>query len=253
MSATSGAIRAGISAMIPSKNNSVWTSEAVRALFAPVAPTYRRVNRILTFGLDGYWRRRAARRALQSSPAEALDVCTGTGEMAELLQTFGRNRVRVTAVDFCETMLLEAARRPGAGDIRYLQADALNLPFPQGSFDVVTIAFALRNLRVSEERFAGALRECRRVLRPGGRLVTVETTQPPGVVTRRLMHCYVRWIVPQAGAWLSGMRAAYAYLAATIPRFYDAPTLSQRLIAAGFQQVKYTYLTCGLVAIHEAA
>lgn len=137
-----GAIGISISAMIPSKDNSIRTSEGVCALFTPVAPTYGRVNRVLTFGLDGCWRRRAARVALQAAPSKALDVCTGTGEMAEPLHRLGRGQPHVTAVDFSEVMILEAVRKSGANGIRYLQADALRPPFPDCSFDVVTIAFA---------------------------------------------------------------------------------------------------------------
>ena len=228
-------------------------SSAVHDVFTPVAPAYRAINHALTFGLDGYWRRQAVRRALRGgpAPAAALDVCTGTGETAALLQRLGRGKTVVTGVDFNAAMLREAERR-AAGGIAFRQADATALPFTDGAFDVIAISFALRNLHVTTDRFTACLRECLRVLRPGGRLVTVETTQPPCAFVRWIVRRYVGLIVPRLGARLSGSRAAYAYLAGTIPRFHGAPELAAILRAAGFERVDYTYLTAGLVAIHEA-
>jgi len=227
-------------------------AQAVHDLFTPIAPTYRVANRALTFGLDGYWRWRAARRALRGDPASALDVCAGTGEMAGCLRRFGRGRVAVTAVDFCEAMLDEARRRSGADAITFLLADASRLPFTNESFDVTTISFALRNLNVTADRFAVCLRECLRVLRPGGRLITVETTQPPRVLVRWVLRRFLGIVVPRLGAWLSGSRPAYAYLSGTISRFHGAPQLAAILRDIGFGRVNYRYLTFGLVAIHQA-
>ncbi len=227
-------------------------AQAIRDMFTSVAPTYRAANRALTFGLDGYWRRQAARHALRGAPAAALDVCTGTGEMAFLLHRMSGAGTAVTGVDFNTAMLSEAERRQAGDGIVFRQADATALPFPDASFDVVTVSFALRNLNVTAGRFAATLRECLRVLRPGGRLVTVETTQPPSAFVRWIVRRYVGLVVPRLGARLSGSRAAYAYLAGTIPRFHGAPELAAILRNAGFERAVYTYLTLGLVAIHEA-
>ena len=227
-------------------------SQAVRDVFTSVAPTYRVTNRALTFGLDRYWRRQAARRALRGAPATALDVCTGTGEMASLLHRMGGARTVVTGVDFNAAMLCEAERRRADNGIVFRQADAAALPFLEASFEVVTISFALRNLNVSADRFVAYLRECLRVLRPGGRMITVQTTQPPNAFVRWVVRRYVGTVVPRLGARMSGSRAAYTYLASTIPRFHGAPELAAILRNAGFGWVVYTYLTLGLVAIHEA-
>ena len=221
-------------------------------MFTSVAPTYRAANRALTFGLDGYWRRQAARRALRGAPATALDECTGTGEMASLLRRMSRGKTMVTGVDFNAAMLHEAERRHAGDGIVFRRGNATTLPFSDASFDVVTISFALRNLNVSADRFVACLRECHRLLRPGGHLVTVETTQPPNPVVRWIVHRYVGMIVPRLGARISGSRAAYAYMASTIPRFHGAPEFAAILRNAGFGRVVYTYLTLGLVAIHEA-
>lgn len=227
-------------------------AQAVRDIFTPITDTYRTVNRALTFGLDGYWRRRAARWALRQPVASALDVCTGTGDLAGCLRRLGDPSMSVTAVDFSEPMLAEARRRAGSADIVFAQADAAMLPFPDDRFDLITISFALRNLNVSRARFESCLAEFRRVLRNHGRLITVETTQPPNPVARRVLRVYSRAIVPRVGAYLSGSRPAYAYLANTIPRFHGAPELAHILKQAGFREARYTYATFGLVAIHEA-
>ena len=228
------------------------TTHAVLKTFAPISGTYEMVNHALTFGLDSYWRHRAARRALQPGVTACLDVCTGTGEMAMDLCRAGRGRVAVTAVDFCEPMIREAVRKHKAHGIVFQPANAADLPFPDKHFDLVTISFALRNLNVTRANLIACLGEFRRVLRNGGRLLALETTQPPAPAIRRLLHGYARTVVPRIGAILSGSRPAYAYLSGTIPRFYSAPELAGILCDAGFTQVQYTYLTFGLVAIHEA-
>ncbi len=227
-------------------------AQSVRDLFAPIAGTYRVANHALTFGLDGYWRRRAVRRVLRRHPAAILDVCTGTGEMSGLVNRRGRGRIAVTAIDFSEAMLREAGRRRDTHGVAFQCADATRLPFADKSFDAVTIAFALRNLNADPDRFAACMQECCRVLRDGGRLVTVETSRPPTALARWVQRVYVKTVVPRLGAWVSGSRPAYAYLAATIPRFHGAPQLAEIMCAAGFRDVRYTYLTFGLVAMHEA-
>src|ERR1035437_432321 len=129
------------------------TAHAVLETFAPIPGTYEMVNHVLTFGLDRYWRRRAARRAVQPGVAVCLDVCTGTGEMAMGLCRAGRGRVAVTAVDFCEPMIREAVRKYKAHGIVFQLANAADLPFPDSHFDLVTISFALRNLNVTRSKW----------------------------------------------------------------------------------------------------
>jgi demethylmenaquinone methyltransferase/2-methoxy-6-polyprenyl-1,4-benzoquinol methylase len=227
-------------------------AQAVCSLFTPIAGGYRRGNRILTFGLDGYWRRRAARIALREPVSKALDVCTGTGEMAACLCHRGGPTLEVTAVDFNEAMLAEARHFAQSGRILFLNADATRLPFPDEQFDLVTVSFALRNLNVSPERFEACFSELRRVLRPGGRLVTVETSQPPNGLVRRILHAYARMLISALGGWISGARTSYAYLAATIPRFHSAPELAGVMRRVGFRESRFTHLTFGAVAVHES-
>ncbi|MDY0166707.1 MAG: ubiquinone/menaquinone biosynthesis methyltransferase [Thermoguttaceae bacterium] len=226
--------------------------ETVRDLFVPVPRTYERINHLLTLGLDRYWRWRAVGMALRTGGADYLDVCTGTGEMAAALCCRGGPGIRVSAIDFSVPMLAYARAKPGSDRIAFYEGDAAALPFPDAAFDAVTISFALRNLNVTRQRFVRCLTECRRVLRRDGRLITVETTQPPWQPLRAVLHGYARWVVPRAGARLSGARPPYAYLAATIPAFYSAPGLAGILREAGFSKTRYTYLTGGLVAIHRA-
>ncbi len=172
--------------------------------------------------------------------------------MASHLYRQARRRISVTGVDFNAAMLREAKRRHGIEGIAFHRADATALHLSDDSFDAVTISFALRNLNISPERLYASLGECLRVLRPGGRLITVETTQPRNGLIRRGVRLYVRTVVPRIGARMSGSAAAYAYLANTIPRFHGAPELATILRDIGFGPVNYTYLTFGLVAIHEA-
>ncbi len=228
------------------------TVPAVHKIFARISGTYELVNHLLTFGLDRYWRRRAARCAVQPGVASCLDVCTGTGEMAVSVRRAGRGRVAVAAVDFCEPMIRAAARKYESLDIAFQLAKADMLPFPDNRFDLLTISFAVRNLNLTRDNLNACLVEFRRVLRTGGRLVAVETTQPPVSAIRRLLHFYARYVVPRIGAVFSGSGPAYAYLSNTIPRFYSAPELAEIMRDAGFTQVQYRYLSFGIVAIHEA-
>lgn len=230
-------------------------SSGLKELFAEVAPTYERVNRVLTLGLDRRWRRRAARLAVRGGGTRWLDVCTGTGETAAELARRAPAGTIVLAADFCASMLavgreksLGARERP----VFALLADVRRLPFPDASLDLITISFATRNLNLSEEILTETFRELHRVLRPGGRFVNLETSQPPRRLIRAIFHAYVRAFVRPLGFRISGSRAGYAYLASTIPRFYGAETLAGILRAAGFGEVTFRRLTFGAAAIHVA-
>ncbi len=224
----------------------------IQEAFAKVPPTYERINHILTLGLDIVWRRRAVRQAAAGGGTRWADLCSGTGETAAYLVRLALPNTEVCAVDFSEPMLAVARRKPEAARMRFVLADIQALPFDDGSMDLLTMSFAARNINLSPEAFLRALREFHRVLKPGGRFVLLETSQPKGALVRRLRNGYVRLLVAAIGGGLSGQRAAYAYLAQSIPRFHAPEVLADLLRTAGFARVSFRRLLLGAAAIHEA-
>jgi demethylmenaquinone methyltransferase / 2-methoxy-6-polyprenyl-1,4-benzoquinol methylase len=220
---------------------------AVAAMFGRIAPRYDLLNRVLSFGIDRSWRREAVRAALHGAPDRILDVATGTGDLALLLAAEGHG-AKVVGVDFAEPMLARArakAVRVGA-DVVWQAADALALPFDDGAFDAVTVAYGLRNFADVPR----GLREMRRVLRAGGRLVVLEFPPPDGRVAGRALRWYGRTVMPTLGGWLSGDRDAYAYLPASTLAFLAPEPLADSLRAAGFGDVRYRLQTFGISALH---
>jgi demethylmenaquinone methyltransferase / 2-methoxy-6-polyprenyl-1,4-benzoquinol methylase len=224
-------------------------AEGVRAMFDRIAPVYDLMNRVMTAGLDGRWRRACAEAAVRPGDL-VLDACCGTGDLALADARAGGRRV--TGLDFSEPML-ERARRKGAQVtdcyLEWVRGDLLALPFEDGSFDAATVGFGVRNV----EDIPAALRELRRVLRPGGRVGVLEITRPRGF----LRHFYGIWfdrIVPLLGRVLPG-GAAYTYLPASVRRFPGPEDLARALAEAGFADVRFRLFAGGIVALHvgEAA
>jgi demethylmenaquinone methyltransferase/2-methoxy-6-polyprenyl-1,4-benzoquinol methylase len=207
-------------------------------MFDRIAPVYDAMNRLMTAGLDGRWRRETA--AAVVSPGDCvLDACCGTGDLALASLRAGG---RVTGLDFSERMLERARRK--SGEIEWVRGDALALPFEDGTFDAATVGFGVRNLADLERGLA----ELRRVLRPGGRLGVLEITRPRGV----LAPFYRVWfdgIVPFLGKLLPG-GSAYTYLPASVRRFPGPEDLAALLRAAGFEEVRYRLFAGGIVALH---
>lgn len=225
----------------------------VREMFDRIVPRYDLMNRLMTAGRDVAWRRLAVREALRGTdPASAavLDIATGTGDLALALRDAGAGHV--TGLDLSVAMLAEAARKEtdatAAHAITWVEGDAMALPFPDASFDAVTVGFGLRNM----PSYPGALREVGRVLRPGGVFVCLETTRLTTPVLSEAFDWYFSRIVPRVGGWLSGDRDAYAYLPASSAAFPDADTLGRMMLAAGFTRVRYLRLGAGTVALHVA-
>ncbi len=226
--------------------------KGIQRVFSEVSETYELVNHVLTFGLDRCWRRRAARDAARSKAGLWLDVCSGTGEMAQNLAAVGGERTIVISLDFSVRMLAKAAEKARRGRIFLALAEASRLPFADGTFDLVTISFATRNINLSRTVLREHFEEFRRVLKPGGRFINLETSQPRSRIIRNLFHLYIGLAVKPVGLFISGSRAGYSYLSQTIPRFYDPEALGTILREAGFRKVSYESLFFGAVAIHTA-
>ena len=221
----------------------------IREMFGGIAPRYDLLNHLLSANLDRGWRRAAARR-LPRQAEQVLDLCGGTGDLSlELARREPRRRV--ICCDFSHAMLVRAGskfeQRGVAGRCLTIEADGLRLPFPDGSFDAVTIAFGIRNL----ESMARGLAEIYRVLRGDGRLVVLEFSQPSGPVLSRLYGFYLRRVMPRLGNGINGRGGAYGYLARTIADFPAPHELAERVTAAGFADCAWERLTGGIVALHE--
>ncbi len=225
---------------------------SVQSMFEEVPATYELVNHVLTLGLDVLWRRRAARIAARAGGTDWADMCTGTGELAIYLKRLAPKGTRVFAIDFCSPMMEKARKKPQAAGITFVESDIKTLPFEDGSFDLITMSFATRNINLSREVLVRSFAEYYRVLKPGGRFVNLETSRPPFVLIRKCFDLYVKLVVRQIGSRISGARTAYGYLASTIPRFYNAEELAQIMREAGFDQVSFKRLMFGAAAIHQA-
>jgi demethylmenaquinone methyltransferase/2-methoxy-6-polyprenyl-1,4-benzoquinol methylase len=213
-------------------------AEHVREIFGSIAPTYDRLNHLLSFGLDRrWWRNTAAEfRAILARPeARILDICCGTGDLtAALLAHRPHNAEPVTGLDFSTEMLNLAERKYAGANVRWMEGDAMSLPFATSSLDLVTSAFGFRNLT----NYAAGLAEIRRVLRPGGSIGILECNQPSGAAGA-LYNLYFQRVLPILGGWISGDRAAYEYLPASVARFPQPPRMLQLMRDAGFNHCRW--------------
>jgi demethylmenaquinone methyltransferase/2-methoxy-6-polyprenyl-1,4-benzoquinol methylase len=223
----------------------------VNRMFDRVAGHYDALNSVMTAGLHHRWRERAAQRAGLGPGDAALDVCCGTGDLA--LELAGRVAPggSVVGCDFSEPMLdlaREKADARGAVGVRFEWADALTLPYDAGRFDAVTVGFGVRNLADLDR----GLREAARVLKPGGRLVILEITQPRRPPLSIFYSLWFERIVPLLGAF-SGDPEAYSYLPQSVRSFPDPRGLAEKMDRAGFERIRYTVLAGGIIAIHSGA
>ena len=225
----------------------------LREVYRNIPRHYESTNHLLTFGLDMIWRGIAARAAARtSSEGLWLDMCSGTGETALLLSSRAPAGTAVISVDFSVPMLLEGVRRRGEGTLIPTAASADALPFPDGTFDLVTVTFAARNLRSRSGLFAESLREIRRVLKPGGSFVNLETSQPAAAPVRSILHTYAGVVVGRIGKALTGENDGYAYLSGSIRSFPGPDELASEMTEAGFSEVTWRKIMFGVVAIHTA-
>ena len=227
-------------------------SKGVLKVFSEVAHLYEIVNHVLTIGLDIPWRKRAAEVAAYGGGTHWLEVCSGTGEMAVNLQTLASPETKIVVSDFSMPMISRATKKEGIREASISLADSHQLPFPDNAFDLVVISFATRNITPTREKLITFLREFHRVLKPGGRFVNLETSQPPSTPIRIAFRFYTKQVIKLIGRIISGSKIGYAYLAHTVPRFFNAENLADILYESGFSQVDFVTMTFGAVAIHRA-
>ena len=216
----------------------------VRDAFARIADRYVLANHVLSCGADIWWRKVVTARIRRWKPKRLLDVASGTGDLALEIQDQCPD-CEVVATDFCPEMLAHASSR---GVARTLVADALKLPFEDASFDVVTVAFGLRNMA----DYPAALREMQRVLKPGGRLLILDFSLPCGPL-RPLYRFYLHRILPRMAGWITGQRDAYEYLGGSIESFPSGKGMTDLLERCGFEEAGATPLTFGVVSIYQAS
>jgi demethylmenaquinone methyltransferase/2-methoxy-6-polyprenyl-1,4-benzoquinol methylase len=224
--------------------------DAIRRMFGGIAHRYDLLNCLLSVGRDRYWRREAVAEAKLPPGGLAVDVCTGTADVAlELAKQFPSAR-SIVGVDFCLPMIRLAAEKVAreglAGRIGLQAGSAEALPFDTDTFDAATVAFGIRNLVDRKQGLA----ELNRVLRPGGRGIVLEFAMPEGPLFGRLYRFYFHRVLPWLGGLISGDRAAYSYLPASVSAFPSSRELTRMMEEVGFHDVRVRTLTGGIVTLH---
>jgi demethylmenaquinone methyltransferase/2-methoxy-6-polyprenyl-1,4-benzoquinol methylase len=223
---------------------------AVREMFTSIAPRYDLLNHVLSFNIDRLWWWRTARKfdAILNRPqARVLDLCCGTGDMTfALRRRAGTVSAQILGVDFSHAMLQRAAVKGRGTTLRWIEADALRLPFPDGHFNLVTSAFGFRNLA----DYDAGLREIARVLAPGGECAILDFGEPGGLIGRGY-RIYFKKVLPAIGTMISGVRGPYTYLPASVERFPSPDEMLNRMHQAGFREVSWTPYTFGVAGLYR--
>ena len=225
--------------------------ERIRAMFGEIAPRYDFLNHLLSLNVDHYWRWRTTRIVPPRPGAPILDLCTGTGDLALAYDKAAGGKAAIVGADFCRQMLERAEaktrRRKADHRVRFLEADAQHLPFPNDHFQIATVAFGLRNVTDTDKGIA----EMVRVVEPGGKVAILEFSKPRIWPLSSLYGLYFRWILPKVGRFFSGSRAdAYDYLPQSVLEFPDGEALAERLRRHGLNHVVWHPLTFGIATLY---
>ncbi len=234
------------------ENSDKKTYRPLQKMFMSVPPKYDLLNRVLTLRFDESWRKKATKQLLSNNPKRLLDLCTGTGDLALRLHKNAEPGTEVYALDFSQPMLelaREKAARREVKDVDFRFGDAADMPYEDGFFDGVGIAYAFRNLTYKNPDTDKFFAEILRVLRPGGQFVAVETSQPDNPIMRKLYHVQMKYITAPVGGLLSGEKEAYKYLAYSASDFYTPEEMKKILLKAGFSKVSYKQLLGGVAAL----
>jgi demethylmenaquinone methyltransferase/2-methoxy-6-polyprenyl-1,4-benzoquinol methylase len=218
-------------------------AKKIQAMFGRIAKRYDLLNHVLSGWTDVDWRRFTAREALVHQPKRILDIACGTGDLALELKGQAGTGAQVVGADFTFPMLQIAGEK--SSSIPWVQADGLRLPFPDASFDLVTVAFGLRNM----ESWEGGIREMARVLAPGGRAVVLEFSQPENALIRAVFLPYFVHVLPRIAGLLSEGRA-YSYLSHSVMHFPGRRKLATMMKENGFPRVRHCALSFGIAALH---
>jgi demethylmenaquinone methyltransferase/2-methoxy-6-polyprenyl-1,4-benzoquinol methylase len=227
------------------------SGDRVRRMFSEIAWRYDLLNHLLSMGIDRSWRRKTVCMVPPEGEGPVLDVCCGTADLALAYWRAGRGRVDVVGADFCREMLAIGRRkadRAGAADgLALVEADAQALPFADDSFQVVSVAFGLRNVSDTDR----GLRELARVCRPGGRVAVLEFSLPKSRALARLYGWYFHRVLPRVGQALARNRqAAYNYLPASVSQFPEREALAERIRGAGLREVTFHPFTFGIATLY---
>jgi demethylmenaquinone methyltransferase/2-methoxy-6-polyprenyl-1,4-benzoquinol methylase len=231
-------------------------SQPLHGMFTAVPPHYDIVNRIITLGLDKRWRRQATKTCLENKPQRILDLGCGTGDLTINIAKIADKDTDITGLDYSQPMLERAQQKATKSGVRklihFIHGEATKLPFPDSHFDCVGISFAFRNLTYKNPLAAAHFAEVKRVLKPGGRYVILESSQPENNLIRALFHFYLYIFVRIVGIIISGNPGAYRYLAESIRSYYKPTEVRDMLLGAGFREANYRALLFGAAGIHVA-
>jgi len=224
--------------------------EKIQQMFDGIAPSYDRLNHLMSLGVDKIWRRRALKEIIDGTQQQILDVACGTGDSTIAIALKAAPGSRITGIDISTGMmepLMRKAAHEGVHDrIKLLVADALDMPFPDGTFHRVTCAFGVRNF---EDKSRG-LAEFHRVLKPGGKAVILELSVPSKPWLRQLYDIYFMHILPWIGGMVSGNKEAYRYLPASVHAFPSPSAFCAMMEEAGFRNVRHISLSMGLCRLY---
>ena len=224
--------------------------DSIKKMFDGIAPSYDRLNHLMSLGVDRRWRRRAVKEVVDGSAQQILDIACGTGDLTVDIAKAAGAGSKVTGSDISEGMMsfvMSKAAHEGVSErIRLKVADGCNLPWEDGSFDRVTCAFGIRNF---EDKSKG-LKEFCRVIRPGGKMIILELSVPSNKFLLALYKLYFLHVMPWIGGMISGDKAAYRYLPASVMAFPSPETFCGMISAAGFRTVRHRAFTMGLCRMY---
>ena len=225
---------------------------SLRPMFSTIAEKYDLLNRLFTLGLDEVWRKHCAKEC--ASGTVIVDLCCGSGDLTKHIFKYAGSKASVIDVDFTKPMLLRSVtkNKGKGGRVSFVISDVAHLPFEDGSVDCVGLSFAFRNLTYKNPQAMEYMKEIVRILRHGGRFVSVESSQPRGRLLLTLYHFYFLKVVPFIGWLFSRQRSPYRYLSLSITNFPSAQAIAKMLLRVGFRKVSVERFNFGTVALHIA-